>query len=230
MQGPQTGDVVLFAGASGILDRLISWFTSSPYTHVGLVIRDPPGLPPGVHVIESSLEETPNEETGRRTLGVQIQPLSTILSAHGTAYIRRLRLEDEGADLKKKICGIESTVDGKPYDLNAGDWLRAELRVLDPRMIWEQQDNTFWCSALVSYFYVRLGLLPETIPWTLISPKEWGQGGAMEKSLIGCTLGPPAVLQAPPPQIQIPKGPQPTPLPPPAPRAGRGPLQSAEDN
>ncbi len=229
MQGLQTGDVILFEGASGILDRAISWFTSSPYTHVGMVLRDPPNLPPGVHVIESSLEATPNETTGHRTLGVQIQPLSTVISTHGTASVRSLCLNEPDADLTKKLSEVESRVDGKPYDLNIGDWLRAEVRVLDPKVVWEQQDESFWCSALVAYLYVRLGLLPRDIPWTLVSPKEWGPGGRMDAALTGCRLGPPAHLRCPPPPLRIPAGPlaNPAPL---APRASDQKTRPEEDS
>ncbi len=234
MRQPQTGDIILFAGESSFLDRAISWFTGSRYTHVGMVIRDPPGLPRGVHVIESSLEATPNEETGRRTLGVQIQPLAAILSAHGTASIRELRMKNEGerADLTREVAEIERRVDGKPYDLNPGDWLRAEIRILEPKVIWEQQDHSFWCSALVAYVYVRLGLLPQDIPWTLVSPKEWAVDGAMQSRLIDCELGPVLPLHCPPPPIRIPEGPSAPELPPRprAPRSSAQPPLSGEDS
>jgi hypothetical protein len=213
----QTGDVVLFQGATGLLDRLIRWFTRSPYTHVGVVIRDPPGLAPGPHLIESSLEPTKDEISGRYVFGVQVHPLSSVLTAHGRPSIRRLRL-DSPRDLTQALSKAEARVDGRPYDVSVGDWLRAELRVLDPKLIWEQRDSAFWCSALVAYLYVKLGLLPDSLPWTLVSPKEWGPRGLLNSAFIGCSLAPPQALDPPRPQIEIPRGPG-TVMPLPAPRA-----------
>lgn len=212
----QTGDVVLFQGDSGILDHIIRWFSGSTYTHVGMIIKDPPGLPKGLHVIESSVEPTKDEVSGKKVFGVQIQPLDTILKTHGTATIRRLHREENatgGNDLTQKLSCLERLVNGRSYDTRICDWLRAEIRVLDPSLVWEQQDHCFWCSALVTYLYVKLGLLPESVPWTLVSPKEWGPGGAMEPELIACYLDPPQPLlyAAPPPQLvsQAPSSPPP---------------------
>ena len=81
-------------------------------------------------------------------------------------------------------------MNGKPYDTSVGDWLRAEMRVLDPKVIWEQRTDQFWCSALAAYLYVQLGLLPQSVPWTLVAPCEWAPGGMMEKLLLNCKLGP----------------------------------------
>ena len=187
----QTGDVVLFKGAEGLLDRAISYFTDSPYTHVGLILRDPKGLPPGPYVIESSKEVEPDPTSGHRVIGVQIQPLSTILSAHGTASVRRLERLGKAPDLTPHLTELFHNVDGRPYDIDLCDWLRAEIRVHCPGMVWEQRDDTFWCSALAAYLYVKLGLLPPSLPWTLVSPKEWGPGGILEPEFIHCTLGEP---------------------------------------
>ena len=187
----RTGDVVLFKGEHGLLDWVISWFTDSPYTHVGLVLCDPPGLPPGPYVIESSMESVPDAESSKRTLGVQIQPLNTILSDHGTASVRPLSRLGKAPDLTPHVAELLKAVDGRPYDTDVCDWLRAEIRVHCPEMVWEQRDDTFWCSALVAYFYVKLGLLPTGLPWTLVSPKEWGPGGCLEKEFIHCELGAP---------------------------------------
>lgn len=187
----QTGDVVLFKGAEGLFDRAISYFTGSAYTHVGVILRDPEGLPPGAYVIESSKEVEPDPTFNRRVIGVQIQPLPTVLSAHGTASVRRLERKGRAPDLTPRLTQIFRDVDGRPYDIDVCDWLRAELRVHCPDMVWEQRDDTFWCSALAAYLYVRLGLLPPSLPWTLVSPKEWGPGGLLEPRFIHCALSEP---------------------------------------
>ena len=58
-----------------------------------------------------------------------------------------------------KATEVKST-DTKPYDLNPLDWSKAarDIEIGDC-----QKDNTFWCSALVSYIYIKLGFLPEKL-------------------------------------------------------------------
>ena len=56
-----------------------------------------------------------------------------------------------------------------PYDINPFDWIRADLNINIGNT---QKRNTYWCSALVTYFYVKLGFLDKNVPWTLISPQE----------------------------------------------------------
>lgn len=189
----QTGDVVLFEGEQGWFDRAIRYFTDSPYTHVGIVLCNPPGLPPGPYMIESSMESDPDAASGRKVIGVQLQPLATVLSAHGTASVRHLERQGKAPDLGPHLTKAFKQVDGRPYDIDLCDWLRADIRLHCPDMVWEQRDDTFWCSALVAYLYVKLGLLPPSLPWTLVSPKEWGPGGVLEPEFINCKLGAPTV-------------------------------------
>ena len=50
------------------------------------------------------------------------------------------------------------------------DWIKGGLHLNVGNT---HKTNTFWCSALVSYLYYKLGLIRE-VPWTIISPKELG--------------------------------------------------------
>ena len=187
----KTGDVILFSKRVSWFERAISYFTGSPYTHVGLVIVDPPGLPPGPHLIESGVEPMLDEKTGRRIIGVQVHPLASALATNGDAFLCELQLASPDADLTTRLWNCENRVHGSPYDINPIDWLRAELRVLCPSLEFEQQASSFWCSALVAYLYVKLGFLPACVPWTLVSPAEWGPRGSLRPILQGCALGAP---------------------------------------
>ena len=69
----------------------------------------------------------------------------------------------------KKIDQIHSDVHNLPYDLNLFDWIKAGLNI----KIGNVQKNTYWCSALVCYIYIKLGFLENNIPWTLISPEDF---------------------------------------------------------
>jgi len=64
------------------------------------------------------------------------------------------------------------SLDRRPYDLNPSDWEKA-LGRLEGRQESEQQSRSFWCSALVAYLFVELGLLDKSVPWTLVAPHEW---------------------------------------------------------
>ena len=189
-----TGDILLFSNRSSMLDKLISYFTDSIYTHVAMVIKDPPGYP-GLHMIESSLEPMPDEIEDKKIFGVQLQPLGTALTREGTVVCRKLStsyplcVQDVMDDIHK--------IYGDPYDIRPLDWLLAELKVLDPKIVWEQQNSSFWCSALVAYIYVKIGLLPDTVPWTLISPADWGNVVNKNTNLpfIDCALGDPESIE-----------------------------------
>lgn len=196
----KTGDIILFSSSDSILDRAIQYFTSSTYTHVGIIIKDPPGYPPGLHMLESNLESSKDEISDKWVLGVQLQPLWVPLMTNGVAYCRKLHInvdvDASYSDITAKILTIAKLIDTTPYDINPLDWLLAELRILMPDTIWKQQDHSFWCSALVAYIYVKLDLLPSTLPWTLISPKEWSlESTTLNKDKISalpfknCTLG-----------------------------------------
>ena len=78
---------------------------------------------------------------------------------------------------------------GNPYDINPLDWLRAELRILYPDdKIFEQQTHSFWCSALIAYIYIKMNFLPSNIPWTLITPAEWGASTTKSLPFKNCIL------------------------------------------
>ena len=175
-----TGDILLFSNSKTLFERTIQYFTHSSYTHVAMVLRNPPGFP-GLHIIESSREPMPDEINNRKVFGVQMQPLEAALKTNGDVFVRKLMINRKVRQcFTKKVFDIVQKVYAKPYDINPLDWLRAELRVLDPKLIWEQQEHSFWCSALVAYIYVELGFLPKTLPWTLISPDEWSKDTTLQ--------------------------------------------------
>jgi hypothetical protein len=62
------------------------------------------------------------------------------------------------------------------------------LRVLDKDIVWEQQTSSFWCSALAAFIYVKLGLLGQNVPWSLVSPKEWGTERSETLKFLECYL------------------------------------------
>jgi hypothetical protein len=181
-----TGDIILFSGDSGCLDRIIRRCSGSIYTHVGIIIKNPVGQREGVYMLESGAEPLPDVETGKRIFGVQLQRLENVADRKGVFY-RKLHL-DKSRDLTKPLCAIDHLIHGRPYDVNSLDWLKAELRVLDKDIVWEQQTSSFWCSALAAFIYVKLGLLGQNVPWSLVSPKEWGTERSETLKFLECYL------------------------------------------
>jgi len=181
-----TGDIILFAGEQSLFDKFLNFFTGSPYTHVGIVIKDPENLESGLYMLESGLEPMPDCESGKKIFGVQLHKLDEVAKGQNV-YYRKLHL-DKPRDLTQPVCAIDKLVHGKPYDINPIDWFEAELRILHPDCVSKQQTSSFWCSALVAYIYVKLGLLGDSVPWTLISPKEWGFLKRPTLNFVGCHL------------------------------------------
>ena len=101
----------------------------------------------------------------------------------GRIYVRKLHCTRD-KKFYEKIIEIHSTVHNIPYDLNPTDWIKGYYK-LDIGNT--QKENTYWCSALVSFVYVELGFLDKNIPWTLISPKELSSS-SNELKFINCKL------------------------------------------
>jgi len=172
----QTGDILLY-NSKYTIGRLIEYFTKSKFSHISVILRDPTYIDPllkGLYVIESGSEKIKDAMSGKKVIGVQVIPLNYVLDQYdggyiGNLYYRKLDCKRDDTFLNK-IKEIVRATDTKPYDLNPIDWIKAafDIEIGDC-----QKDNTFWCSALVSYIYIKLGFLPEKLPWTIIAPKKF---------------------------------------------------------
>ena len=182
----ETGDIVLFSG-NYFLSHIVEYFTKSIYSHVGVVLKNPnlgDAKFKGIYLLESGFENTPDPENHRIKKGVQIINLEDkIKNYKGSIYVRKLHCTRD-KKFYEKIIEIHSTVHNIPYDLNPIDWIKAYYQ-LDIGNT--QKENTYWCSALVSFVYVELGFLDKNIPWTLISPKELSSS-SNELKFINCKL------------------------------------------
>ena len=92
----------------------------------------------------------------------------------------RIRLDEE------KILQVYNNVKNKPYNKNLCDWLRAEFNILK-RPIGDTE-KYFWCSALVGYFYNKMGLLLNPDTWTLLTPEDWSGDSVLIRTK-HCHLG-----------------------------------------
>ncbi len=172
----QTGDILLYSGTawySFVIERL----TSSPYSHISMVLRDPCFMGKkleGIYIIEAKCQSAVDSIREKPIFGTRIIPFEVAcrdyLAGGGTIYYRKLNcLRNE--DFNNRLDDAINKVYGSPYDTDPYDWLRAEFACLHGKC---QRTDTFWCSALIAYLYVKLGFLPSYLDWTLIAPSCFG--------------------------------------------------------
>jgi hypothetical protein len=185
-----TGDLILVDGNS-ILDTLIEKLGHSKFSHCGIILKDPVYIDQsleGLYFFESNTWEQPDAATGKVKFGIQLHKLENILNEYFQqkykVYIRKLNGINITQDIKEKIKQIYEITKSIPYDLNPIHWLHAKESV-DSINIEEYKKNNplskdelqslkgMWCSAFNAYFYVKLGILSENTPWTLIAPKDF---------------------------------------------------------
>ena len=176
----KTGDLLLCDNLGhsglGLFGWLIKYFTYSDYSHIAMIIKDPQFTKEpldGLFVWEAGFtsSDVNDAEDNIHKSGVQIVPLSTFLQKYeGKVYVRKIETPD--IDTYEHIFNTESlrkihdVVYDKPYDLVLSDWLSIYAQH-DKK---PQKTNRFVCSSLVGYIYSKLGLLPSTIDWSILSP------------------------------------------------------------
>lgn len=170
----QTGDLVLFARRRGIhlFSRLVDWATESDYSHVGMVLVNPTFIHPslrGTYLWQSTSTHVKNAEDDKHVFGVQLTPLADAVRANTdyTLYVRSL-CAGAAAFNPRVLARIHAAVHERPYDVVPRHWAAAALHrggdAGDP--------DSFWCSALVGYVLVKLGILSHTTNWRLLRPVD----------------------------------------------------------
>ena len=187
----ETGDLLLFHGTS-ILSTILEYFGRSKYSHIGMIIKNPKflnnKLEDGLYVLESSYGYKPDEEDHQIKFGVQLHKLEDIYKPN-TIYVRKLKNIIRDDIFYEKLKNIHTIIHNKPYDLHIMDWIMAEENISKPISInplWKIT-NRFWCSALISYVYLRLGWVSD-VNWSLVAPCEFSSKESRGSLLFTCTL------------------------------------------
>jgi hypothetical protein len=175
-ENAKTGDLLLY-NSNTLFGRIIEKVSFSKFSHVAIIVKDPTHIHPdlsGLYVFESGAENISDVVSDEKVIGVQLVPLDYVLSQYenarfGYLYYRRLRCDRTYA-FERKIEDIIIKTDKCEYDLNPIDWIKARF---DIELGEEHKENTFWCSALVSYVYSKLGFLDNELPWTIIAPRRF---------------------------------------------------------
>lgn len=186
LQDLQTGDIILFNG-NYLLSRFIEYISGSIYSHAAIIIKNPNFLGEqyeGIYILESGYEDKKDVENDRYKFGVQLTNFEELVKNYkGKIYVRKLTCQ-RNEDFNQKVIQFHSNVHNLPYDLNPLDWFKAKFNI-DIGNI--QKKNTFWCSALVAYFYVFLGFLNQNTSWTLTKPQDLSSSSDTLK-FINCSL------------------------------------------
>jgi hypothetical protein len=200
----KTGDLLLFShkdNFSSCCNCLFTCFTdiikcctNSKYSHTAMIIEGTDAVKmnlfPGqnniekYYVLQSSYESFPDAENNELKLGVEIVSLNKLFSTYfGKIFWRKITcIRDEG--FLTRLAEAHSVVHNRPYDINPYDWIRAAFKInIGPT----HRLDTFWCSALVSYVYTKLQLLPKDTNWTLVSPVMLSQR-SMDPKFINCNI------------------------------------------
>lgn len=190
----ETGDILLYS-TTYWYSKIIEYVSGSKYSHISIILKNPTYLNPklkGVYVLESSLAEDINDiNLDKKINGVQIIPIEHVFDQYrnsniGNLYYRKLNVNRNSLfinNLKDTINNIE----GDKYDINILDWIKAAFDIQIGDL---HKENTFWCSAMVSYVYIKLNMLDKNIPWTIISPKKYSYYEKDSIKLINSSLDP----------------------------------------
>ena len=182
----ETGDIILYSEKKYFYERVIQYFTNSKYTHIAMILKDPIYINPslkGLYIIESGVESFNDAEDNEKKFGVQIVSFDKIMEKwEGEIFVRKLHYKRD-KDFYKKLSEVHEIVHNKPYDLLPQDWIEAALGIGHIK-----RTNTFWCSALISYIYIKLGLLDKFMDWTLVTPNEFGTENNKSLKFVNCYL------------------------------------------
>ena len=122
--------------------------------------------------------------------GVQIEKLTDVLQKYSnhSVYCRMIKAERD-ENFYEKLKEIHKEVHGKPYDLHMKDWIKALLNLENPIPVNSlyQHTNEFWCSALLSFIYFKLGWISEC-NWSLIAPREFSSVESTGQLLFTCII------------------------------------------
>ena len=180
----QTGDLLLFHHENdckncfnavfSCFTGLIECCTDSKFSHVAIVIRDPTFTDPpmkGLYVLESSFETFRDAVDHKYKFGVELEDYDKVINSakqHETIYWRKLNCARD-ANFYNLLNDAYNIVKDKPYDVFPKDWINALIHKKDASD--GQVTSRFFCSALVAYVYFYWGFLPDTVEWTLVTPK-----------------------------------------------------------
>lgn len=185
----KTGDLVLFSG-KGAISNVIKLFSGGKWSHIGMILRLE-SFGDSVLLWESTtLNDVKDIETGVRTKGVQLVPLSQRLENYdGEINLRQLNKKLSDAQMNK-LAECRKALSRKPYERSEAELLKAAYDGMFGDSKGEDLSSLF-CSELVAEAYQCMGLLddgPKALPSNEYTPLDFSEKRAMKLKL-GYSLG-----------------------------------------
>lgn len=181
---------MLFRNKNSAISNIIAWGGQSAYSHVGMVVVNPPWRTDlhGVFLLESNVEPYRDAEDNEFKCGSTLSPLREVVKAYGSSNIHVRRLITDYRWTDNQLIKAHSVVHNRPYDFIWGHWVRAFLGMSIPPSY-----RAYWCSALVADVYRMLGLLPKDYDYTAATPQSFALGEKLPLQN-GAILTPPQQL------------------------------------
>lgn len=172
----RTGDVLLF-----ISDCFeIKCFTGSPYTHIGVILRDDtvrdaveakdlslPSRNSGIYVLHSMNKgHNPKDLlTNKNKDGPQLQRLETVWKrwSNNVIRVRKIRVHDRRNPFEGKgqqILDFAERVNQKHYERSLMQMFNATTALIEN----EEDLSSYFCSELVAQFYKEFGVMKTKEP------------------------------------------------------------------
>lgn len=163
-----TGDLLFFS-AKNYTSKVVRWATRSPWSHVGIVVREPGNKEDNLFIWECDI--------GPQKMGTRYIKLSQKLQTHvGYKVGAWKRLQNGEIDYTKIRKYIDSNqnkgIQMRPYSYlfsRYGPQFLANLF---------SSKNKWYCSELVARTYQHLGILSEEIDPKSISPNDLYSGSS----------------------------------------------------
>jgi len=181
-----TGDLILYSGTNNILSNLVKYATSSIWSHVGIVVRDPDFLingpsKKGLYLLNSTGYYDIDIECKTTRLGVQLVDLKTnienyegLITARYLLQINNKRNEEENKRRNNLFKVAYQTVYEKTYDYLPLHIIVALLHnygyTFADNLINCRHTDYLFCSALVAYLYTITGIMEKNTKWSLTTP------------------------------------------------------------
>lgn len=184
----KTGDIVLFSGR-GFISWGIEKFTKSPWSHIGMVIKD--DVWDIVHLWESTtLANVDDADAGKCVSGCMTTNLSSrVLDFKGKVVLRPILVPFTDADISL-LAQMRKTFIGKPYEKNKLVLLRAALG-----WIGHSEDLTsIFCSELVAEALQVIGRDTKGPPADSYIPSDFASTGSRFPEM-AVQFGPDVVLR-----------------------------------
>jgi hypothetical protein len=183
----QTGDLILYC------DHVPST-RQAVYSLVVMVIRDPTYLNQyltGTFVISS----TSNTDLG--LYGCRLIKLELVLNylerLPGRIYYRELRCPRDDLWQELLTKSVVSVTYFPRHCLDEVEWIVQQF--YHPDSIYINTPNiTQTSSHVIAYLYIRLGLLPTGIPWTVLSPGYFSYDSGYQLPFTNCNLLPERIV------------------------------------